>query len=147
MQKPSLPTIGSEVFVTDDAGHVLLIRRTDNGFWAMPGGLQDLGETPMECAVRECREESGYEVRCTALLGVFSSLRYEFVNYPWKDREFCHVLFHAEIIGGQRRLSEESSDVAFFPRDALPPLADGHPGRIEAGFLAMTTPETRAFFE
>ena len=82
MPRPLTPFVGCDVFLPDPAGRVLLIRRRDNGFWALPGGCQDLGETPAECARRECREETGLEVQITRLLGVFSSKRYERVNYP-----------------------------------------------------------------
>lgn len=47
------------VFVVDDEDRVLLIRRTDNGLWAVPGGVQYFGEYIAETAVRETREESG----------------------------------------------------------------------------------------
>ncbi len=32
------------VVVLDERGRVLLIRRLDNGYWALPGGAQDIGE-------------------------------------------------------------------------------------------------------
>ena len=147
MPKPVTPFAGCDVFITDEAGRVLLIRRVDNGLWALPGGGQDLGETPMECAVRECSEETGLDVRCTALLGVFSSARYEYVTYPWKENEFCHLLFRAVPIAGQMRVSDETSAVEFFARDALPELSDGHRPRLEVGFRALDDPSAKAFYE
>jgi ADP-ribose pyrophosphatase YjhB (NUDIX family) len=134
MPRPVTPFVGCDVFVVNDAHEVLLIKRTDNGMWALPGGAQDLGESPLDAAIREAREESGYQVRVTAFLGVFSSARYEYVNYPWKENEFTHLLFHAEISGGAASCSEESSEVGWFSRDALPPLSDGHLPRIEYAF-------------
>lgn len=113
----------------------------------MPGGCQDLGETPAECACRECEEETGFAVSLVRLLGVFSSSRYEYVHYPWKDNEFCHLLFHAKIEGGERRLSDESIDVAYFASDALPPLSDGHQSRLEYAFRALADPRLPPFFE
>ena len=50
------------VFVLDEQGRVLLIRRTDNGLWALPGGAQDFGEYIAETAARETREESGIDI-------------------------------------------------------------------------------------
>jgi ADP-ribose pyrophosphatase YjhB (NUDIX family) len=44
------------VVVTNDAGEILLIRRTDNGNWAVPGGAIDLGESVAQAAVRETLE-------------------------------------------------------------------------------------------
>lgn len=39
----------ASVVVVDDAGHVLLQRRTDNGMWALPGGRMDIGESLAGC--------------------------------------------------------------------------------------------------
>ena len=69
-------------------------------FGAPRGGSQDLGETPEECGVREVLEETGFEIKINRLLGVFSSLKYESLNYPWKGREYLHCFFMDEIIGG-----------------------------------------------
>ena len=147
MPRPITPFVGCDVFIADEVGRVLLIRRRDNGCWALPGGCQELGETPAEGARRECREETGLEVRVTRLLGVFSSRRYEFVNYPWKDNEFCHVLFQAVVTGGELRASDETSEAAYFAEGELPELSDGHGPRVAVGFRAIREPEMPAYFE
>jgi ADP-ribose pyrophosphatase YjhB (NUDIX family) len=49
------------VVIVNDAGAILLIRRTDNSNWALPGGAVDLGESVAQAAVRETLEESGIE--------------------------------------------------------------------------------------
>lgn len=59
------------VVVLNDAGEILMIRRTDNGNWAVPGGAIDLGESVAQAAVRETLKESGIE----------SQVR--FVGYPF----------------------------------------------------------------
>lgn len=130
MPKPITPLVGCEVFVQNEKDEILLIQRADNAKWAMPGGCQDLGETPMQCAVRECFEESGYKVEVTELLGVFSSQCYPYINYPWKENEFCHVLFAAKIVGGEPTVSKESLRVGWFREDRIPPLSDGHDIRL-----------------
>ena len=57
------------VVVTNRAGDVLLIRRSDNDNWAVPGGAIDLGESLVQAAVREKREETGIECEVTGLVG------------------------------------------------------------------------------
>ena len=54
------------VVVVNDAGEILLIRRTDNDNWALPGGAIDLSESVARAAVRETLEESGIKMRCMA---------------------------------------------------------------------------------
>jgi ADP-ribose pyrophosphatase YjhB (NUDIX family) len=59
------------VVVVNDAGEILLIRRTDNGNWAVPGGAIDLGESVAQAAVRETLEESGIECAITGIVGIY----------------------------------------------------------------------------
>ena len=147
MAKPVTPLVGCEAFVVDDSRRVLLIRRSDNGLWALPGGCQDLGETPMQCAIREVREETGLEIRVHRLLGIFSSKCYEYVHYPWKENEFTHVFFAGEIVGGSLTTSAESSDVGFFAETEMPSLSDGHHRRIAVGFRSLRESDRAAEFE
>ena len=147
MPKPITPLVGSDVFVLDEKERLLLIRRADNDLWALPGGCNDLGETPAACAVRECREESGLEVELISLMGVWSSTSYEYVHYPWKENEFCHLMFEAKVIGGEIKISEETKEVAWFSQDDLPALSDGHEIRIQYGFDAKRNPDLPVYFE
>ena len=147
MPRPVTPFVGCDVFVTDARSRVLLVCRQDNGFWALPGGCQDLGETPAECAGRECREETGFEIVVKRLLGAFSSRCYEYVHYPWKDNEFTHLLFAGEIVGGSAAASAETSTVAFFDEHGLPPLSDGHAPRVLTGFRASREKSFASYFE
>ena len=147
MPKPVTPIVGCDVFVLNEKYEVLLIKRSDNGFWALPGGCHDLGETAQECAERECKEESGYVVKVTDLLGVYSSNRYEYINYPWKENEFCHLLFKAKLIGGEATTSSETTKIAWFSEENLPSLSDGHEPRIKFGFKSSRESNVRPYFE
>lgn len=130
MPAPQTPKVGSDTFVINGNIEVCLIRRSDNGLWALPGGYQDLGETPAECAKREFYEETGYEVRVTRLLGVFSSLRYPARTNVNRSGEVTHILFYGEIVGGQSHSSDETLDAGWFREDDLPSLSDGHLSRV-----------------
>ena len=147
MPKPVTPLVGCDVFVVDESNRVLLVKRSDNGRWALPGGCQDLGETPAQCAVREVKEETGIEIRITRLLGDISSTCYEYVHYPWKENEFTHIFFAAAIFAGAVEPSPETPEVAFFPESELPPMSDGHEGRVHVGFRAARDPEFRPMYE
>lgn len=147
MGKPITPLVGCDVFVLNDKSEVLLIKRADNGLWALPGGCHDLGETPQECAERECKEESGYDVEVTDLLGVYSSNRYKYVFYPWKENEFCHLFFRAHLKGGKATPSPESTRVCWFAESNLPNFSDGHEIRVRFGFTAIRNPNVKPHFE
>jgi len=147
MPEPVTPLVGVETFVHDAVGRVLLIKRADNGLWALPGGLQDLGETPAQTGVREVEEETGLDVALGHLLGVWSSMCYEYVHFPYKDKEFCHVLFEGTVIGGTPRSSVETPEVDWFGPHDLPPLSDGHDLRIGYGFRWLAAPDIAPHFE
>ena len=64
---PSAPEANSlvpsvNVVVTNDAGQILLIKRSDNDNWALPGGAIDLGESMSQAGIRETKEETGVDV-------------------------------------------------------------------------------------
>jgi len=145
--KPITPLVGCDVFVVNNKKEVLLIKRADNLRWSLPGGCHDLGETPAQCAIRECKEETGFDVRITELLGTWSSTSYEFIYYPYKDNEFCHLMFIAEVIGGESTKSSESLDVNWFSENDLPDLSDGHEIRIKFGFDWINKKITKPYFE
>jgi ADP-ribose pyrophosphatase YjhB (NUDIX family) len=67
--KPNSLVPAVNVVVANDAGEILLIRRTDNGNWALPGGAIDLGESVAQAAVRETLEESGIHCVITGITG------------------------------------------------------------------------------
>jgi ADP-ribose pyrophosphatase YjhB (NUDIX family) len=145
---PITPLVGCDTFIADATRtRVLLIRRADNGFWALPGGFVELDETPARCAARECLEETGLRVRITRLLGVFSSHCYEHVNYPHKGGSYCHILFLGETTDGAPRTTDEAREIGWFGARELPPMSDGHLPRVHVGFAALRDPSAKPHFE
>ena len=67
------PVVGLSVFARDPRGDILLIRRSDTGTWALPGGTVEWGETLRETLVREMAEETGVDqVEFQRVVGVWS---------------------------------------------------------------------------
>src|SRR5215208_339897 len=66
------PAAGAEALIVRDE-KIMLIKRSDNGLWAVPGGLVEVGESLAQAAQRELWEETGIEGRVTKLLGIFDS--------------------------------------------------------------------------
>lgn len=115
------PLASGEAVVMRD-GKLLLIRRTDDGLWALPGGITDPGETLAQSARRELLEETGLAGRVARLLGVFDSRLW----HSEKKIHFYHAVFLIEADDPEPRPSPEVSAAAYFGEDELPPLSPGH---------------------
>ncbi|MGP4007433.1 NUDIX hydrolase [Streptomyces sp. 4N124] len=109
--------------VVDSAGRILLQRRADNGMWALPGGAMHIGESLPDCAVRETREETGYDVEIIGIVGTYTNPRHVFAYDDGEVRQEFSICFLARPVGGHLAVSEESTDVQWFEAtevDALP---------------------------
>ena len=109
------------VVARDPAGRVLLVRRRDDGTWGLPGGGVEAGETWAQAAVRECREESGWDVRVDGLLGVYSDPATQVHRYPdGAQRHFVGVVVTAVAVRRAGAPDDEVTEVGFFALDGLP---------------------------
>ncbi len=110
--------------VRDEAGRVLMQRRTDFGdaWWGLPGGILEIGETFAACAVRETREETGYAVEPVKLIGLYAAPEYDVV-YPNGDQvQQFTVALACRIAGGAPAIDrDEIVEQRFFDLDRLPP--------------------------
>lgn len=105
--------------VVIDSGRLLVIRRTDNGLWSLPGGGMEPGETVSAAVAREVREETGYEVRPSRLVGVFSDPGHVIAYDDGEVRQAFSLCFDCELVDGSAQASSESSAVEWTPLDEL----------------------------
>ena len=104
------------VVVVNGADEILLIRRTDNGNWAVPGGAVDLGESVAQAAVRETLEESGIECAITGIVGIYSDPKHViFYTSNGEARQEFSIVLTARPLSGQPTPSSESSEVRWVP--------------------------------
>jgi ADP-ribose pyrophosphatase YjhB (NUDIX family) len=109
------------VVVTDSASDILLIRRTDNGNWALPGGAIDVGESVAQAAARETLEETGVECEVTAIVGIYSDPKH--VILYTSNGEVCQefsIVLTARPLSGQPTPSSESSEVRWVTVSEVP---------------------------
>jgi ADP-ribose pyrophosphatase YjhB (NUDIX family) len=120
-------------------GRLLLVREISDGRWTLPGGWADVNQTPAECVIREVYEESGFEARVRKLAAVHD---YRTRNPPRHVDSIYKLFFLCELTGGSPRASEETSEIAFFARNDLPPLSLGRttPDQIELMFRHAQEP-------
>lgn len=113
--------VGAAMVVLDSKNRLLLLHRTDNGCWGLPGGAMELGESLENTARRETREEAGIEVTQVSLFGVFSGPDL-YYKYPNGDEVYnVTIVYTARYHGDGTDIQlTEHDKYAFFEMFALP---------------------------
>jgi ADP-ribose pyrophosphatase YjhB (NUDIX family) len=114
------PKVDVRAVVAKD-GKLLMIREAQDGFWSLPGGWADVGESAREIAEREVREETGYAVRAVKLLAVYDKAKHEHPPSFWHCYKLfllCQLQDEAPVPPGH-----EALEIGFFGPEELPPLS------------------------
>ena len=110
------PKVAVGAAVTDGEGRLLLIQRSDSGYWLYPTGWCDVGYSAPEVVVKEVREETGVLVEPVRLIGVLDGMRLGESRIP-----LYSLVFLCRAVGGDLRPHpQEVLDVGWFERDRLP---------------------------
>lgn len=135
--------VPSVVAVVEDAeGRVLLIHKTDNNLWALPGGGHEIGETIAETVVREVKEETGYDVEVEAITGTYTDPGHAMAYDDGEVRQQFSIAFRARLLGGEAQTSSESREVVWLAPDEIDKL-DMHPSmrmRLQHALERRSTP-------
>ncbi|NEW08258.1 NUDIX hydrolase [Paenibacillus sp. SYP-B3998] len=100
---------------------ILLVRERADGAWSLPGGWADIGYTPSEVAVKETKEEAGYDVRPVRLLAVLDKKRHP---HPPSPNHVYKMFILCELVGGEAlETGLETTGVGFFDMSGLPTLS------------------------
>ncbi|GAA1440211.1 NUDIX domain-containing protein [Nocardiopsis tropica] len=127
---PNSLVVAASAAVVDDEGRLLLQRRVDNGLWAMPGGAMEMTESLPEAAVREVREETGYEVEVIGLVGTYTDARHIIAYSDGEVRRQFNVCFRARVVSGRLAVSDESHEVRWFGPEEVAGLEMHHTQRL-----------------
>ncbi len=110
------PVNGVEAAVFNPHGEILLIQRKDNGKWALPGGIAEIGHSLPEMALRELWEEAGIRGQVTRFLAVFDAQK-------WSTFFKFHLIHFVFLVGCDDYTPApgiESLDARYFGPEALP---------------------------
>lgn len=108
--------------VRDEQGSILLIHKTDNDLWALPGGGHDVGESITQTVVREVVEETGISVAVEDIVGLYTDPQHVMEYDDGEVRQQFSICFHARPIGGSLRTSSESKEVRWISPSDLDKL-------------------------
>jgi ADP-ribose pyrophosphatase YjhB (NUDIX family) len=125
---------------------LLMVRETTDGDWSLPGGWGDIGLTPGEVAVKEVKEESGFNVKAMKLIGVLDKKCHP---HPPSPYHVYKMFIQCEIVGGKAEAGTETSAVEFFAEDELPPLSveRNTESQIQMMFRHLHNPGEIVFFD
>jgi ADP-ribose pyrophosphatase YjhB (NUDIX family) len=113
---------------------LLLMRRSDNGHWGLPGGYVEAGESVTDAVAREVFEETGVRIEVGRLVGVYSDPKRQVIEYgPGRRVHAVNLCFEGRAVGqGEPTTPDETLELGYFPPEALPsPFVPIHTIRIE----------------
>ena len=88
--------------------------------WTIPGGWCDIDLSPVETAIKEVKEETGFDIRVTKLLALIDRNKYTQSDIY----NVYSIVFVGEIIGGENNPNFEVNEVKFFDLDDFPKLSN-----------------------
>jgi ADP-ribose pyrophosphatase YjhB (NUDIX family) len=128
------------------AREILLMQRSDNGHWGLPGGYVNLGESVRTAVEREVREETGWAIEAGRLVGVYSDPARQVIDYGGGRRvQAVNLCFEARALApGEPGTPHETLATGFFAWDRLPePFVPIHRIRIQDAFAGVDAARVR----
>jgi ADP-ribose pyrophosphatase YjhB (NUDIX family) len=105
--------------VTDASSAILMVHKTDNHLWALPGGGMDIGESIAQTVIREVKEETGLDVEITGIVGIYTNPGHVMAYDDGEVRQECSVCFTTRLAGGALTTSSETREVRFVAPENL----------------------------
>ena len=127
-------SVSAVVWRDADRRELLLMQRSDNAHWGLPGGYVEPNESIACATAREVEEETGVQVAIGRLVGVYSDPSMQVIAYPAGRRvPAVNLCFEATPVAtGAPTTPDEVLAKGYFAVDALPePLVPIHRVRIE----------------
>ncbi len=100
--------------ILDETGKKFAVIREDNGWWELPGGGLDYGESAEECLRREIKEEMGLIV---TEMNPFPS--YHLIGKNMKDRWSLNLVFEAKVKDLNFTPTEECQEIKFISPEEI----------------------------
>jgi len=140
---PERPILGVGALIFDEENRILLVQRGGEplkGWWSLPGGVLESGETLADGVRREVLEETGLQVEPVQMLTLFERIMPDAEGRP----EYHYVLvdYICRITGGTPDAADDCAALRWASRDelsALEPLTEGTLGVIQQAYRTLST--------
>lgn len=121
--------------VINKEGEVLFVRRKKEELkqahnkWEFPGGKIDFGEFPEQTAIREAKEETGYDVKVEYIIPKLLSSKWE---SPEREAQQILICYVCSLLGGEKIINDHGvSEIKWFKLNKIPEKEDCLPGTID----------------
>ena len=127
-------------------GGILLAKERADGCWSLPGGWADVGASPRENIIKECKEETGLEVIPERLLAVFDKAKHA---HPPQAEYVYKLVFLCTTTTTALKAGFDVLDVQFFPLDQLPALSENRilKSQIELAYNLAHDENAQTYFD
>ena len=115
------PKVDVRAYIENEKGDLLLAQESVDGKWTIPGGWADIGETPLECVVKEVKEETGLEAEVIRLLAIYDKRCHP---HPPRPHYVYKLIFLCRAKGGVLNPGFDMKGARFFSWDQLPELSE-----------------------
>jgi 8-oxo-dGTP diphosphatase len=137
MPLPKTPALTADAVIVDADRGVVLVRRRHAPFagcWALPGGFVEISESCAAACRREAKEETGLDVECVELIGVFSD--------PGRDPRghTISAIYLCRVVGGELSGGDDAAEARWFPDVHTLELAFDHRQVLAAAGIVSLKP-------
>lgn len=145
---PDYPTAKVDIrcFVLDADKKILLVKESADGKWSLPGGWADVGQTPKEVVIKECKEETGLDVAPKALLALFDKKAHP---HPPQPFYVYKMVFYCKALSTRLHKGFDVLDVQYFSINDLPELSEDRilKSQIELVYQKVLAQDFTTFFD
>src|SRR3989338_577410 len=137
------PSPSASVIIENDQNEVLLVKRAvppHQGAWDIPGGFMEPGESFIQAAKREIREELEVEIEITHLLGAYPDL----YSYKGANNPCLSLISAAKITSGELKVADDFSGYRYFAKSKVLELQIAFTG-VRAALREYISHEKTAF--
>lgn len=140
------PKVDIRAIIFNKQGKILLVKESVDGKWALPGGWGDVGFSPSEVAVKEAKEETGFDVEAVRILAIHDKKKHP---HPPALHYVYRIYILCRIIGEASGISFDILDKGFFGLDNIPPLSEDRTlkSQIELMFDYYNNPDKEVEFD
>jgi ADP-ribose pyrophosphatase YjhB (NUDIX family) len=144
----SYPTAKVDIrgLILSDDHRILLVKESADKRWSLPGGWADIGYTPKEVIIKECKEETGLDVVPQQLLAVFDKRMHA---HPPQPHYVYKMVFYCKAVSYEITKGFDVLDVQYFDVDNLPELSEDRilVSQIEMLYRKVTSPNLETYFD